>query len=228
MDDQRGPYRKLPVAEAARSADYPWTVETDCEYVIVPLPSKVFMPGELPEALARGLLKSLLPQRGLALQQANAPSVADADLDQEFESLVASGDVVSRTYLTYGWKYRARALRNSLPTPLKKSLTEHPLPRYVWVTEFSKPAESYDDDPCKARVQAHLVYDATGSQYWDSALVADLPAFAVLWHTEPSLPKPQTVVELVATPPKNRNWPKVRGWTDFASCQIPNETGAVV
>lgn len=219
-DDQRGIYRQLPVAEADRTGDYPWTLEADCMYLIVPLPAKVFMPAEHPDLLARDHLKSLLEQRDIALSQAGASQI-DADaLDVEFEKLAINGGVVSRTYLTYGWRYRARALRNGLPDLLKARLLAHALPRFVWVTEFSKPADTYSSDPCKQTVLAHVVHDATGSQFWDSALIAELPGFSILWSFESSPERPQRMIEIIPTGSPSPSWPKKRGWTDFSFCAL--------
>lgn len=221
-DDQRGAYCRLPVAEADRTKDYPWTLEADCVYLIVPLPAKVFMPAEHPDLLARDHLKSLLAQRDIALAQAGAAQMDPASLDAEFEKLADNDGVVSRTYLTYGWRYRSRVLRNGVSDLLKARLLAHALPRFVWVTEFSKPADSFVSDPCKQTVLAHVVHDATGSQFWNSALVAELPGFSILWSFESSPDRPQQMIEIIPTGNPSQSWPKKRGWTDFSACNVPS------
>ena len=163
-DDQRGPYKKLPVHESDRTSDYPWVLETDCEFMIIPLPAKVFMTAEVADVVARGYLRQVLPERGDILKAAGAPEPDAALVDADFEGQALADKVVSRTYLTFGWKYQARMLRNSVPDELKGNLLFFELPRYVWVTEFSKLEDSYADDPCVSRVQAHVVLDATGSR----------------------------------------------------------------
>ena len=220
MDDQRGPYRRIPKRAADKSADFPWTLEANCSYIIVPLPEKVFMPGELPELLARDILKSLLNQRDLALSEVGAPPLSDDSKDAEFEAASLGSEVAGRTYLTHGWKYRARAIRNGLSEPLKLAILQHRLPRFVWVTEFSKTADSFAVDPCAKRVFAHVVHDATGSQFWSSSLVADVPGLGVLWNFEANPAGPKHSFEIIATGPTNATHPKRRGWLDFSYCEI--------
>jgi len=54
-------------------------------------------------------------------------------------------------------------MRNGVPEELKDEMSWVQLPRYVWVTEFSLPADVVDLDPCLRRVRAHVVVDATGT-----------------------------------------------------------------
>lgn len=220
MDDQRGPYRRLPKLEAARTDSFPWTLEKNCVHIIVPLPEKVFMPGEWPDLLARDVLKNLLSQRDVALAEIGAASLSDDQKDREFEAASLGKDVVGRTYLTHGWKYRARALRNALSEPLKLALLQHRLPRFVWVTEFTKATDSFAADPCAKRVLAHVVHDATGSQFWSSTLVADVPGLGALWNFEANPNGPKQSVEIISTGPTNATHPKRRGWLDFSCCEV--------
>jgi len=220
-DDQRGPYCRLPVKESDRDPSYPWTLENDCEYLIVSMPSKVFVSGEIADSLSRGYLKSAIDQRDVIRNQIGAAPIDNSKLDNEFEAQVKSGEIVTRTYLTFGWRYRSRLLRNLVPDDLKMNFLTHPLPRYVWVTEFSKGADSYADDPCIPRVHAHVALDATGSHLWESGLVLEAPGISILWKFEPAWPSPKTVIVAQATDGTQSYWPKVRGWQDFSACVVP-------
>jgi hypothetical protein len=219
-DDQRGPYCRLPAKESDRTPDYQWTVETDCQYLIVPLPSKVFMPGDIADAVARGYFKEILSKRAAILNQ-NLKPIDPTKIDAQFEIEAASDQTVSRTYLTYGWRYRSRAVRNAVPEDLKAELLDQTLPRYVWVTEFSRPNESYSVDPCVPRVKAHIVLDATGSNLWESELVIEVPGLSLAWHYSPGQPYPGQAVAAFGTEATHQYWPKVRGWSDFSFCALP-------
>src|SRR3546814_10857992 len=83
---------------------------------------------------------------------------------------VSPSRLVARTYLTYGWRYKGRTLRNRLPDIFKFEIFRHQYPRYVWVTEFSLPDDLRGFDQCQRKVRAHVVVDATRSEEHTSEL----------------------------------------------------------
>lgn len=217
LDDQRGAYRELPASNANRAANYEWTLD-DCSEIIVPVPSKVFMPGEIAETMSWNALKSVINSRSATLSARGLDPIDQSQLDADFEQIAIADECVARTYLTFGWKYRARMLRNSVPSSFKRQLLQLPLPRYVWVTEFSKPSESFDQDHCRRRVHAHCVLDATGGQYFDSVLAIHVPGMIQVWNYELDPARSKAIIDRAE--PDAFYWPKVRGWSDYQYCRV--------
>lgn len=211
-DDQLGAYQPIPVRSQDRSDACRWTLEDDLGYLVVPLPAKVFMPAEVAETLARDCLATTEARIDEYWDRAKAER--RADLDPEFFGR-AESPLIARTYLTHGWKYKRRALRNRLPARFKWELLSRQLPRYVWVTEFSLPADLEDLDPARRRVRAHVVVDATGSPYWDSVLVVQLPGLGLFWGFDPGNPAAGPRPIWRATEEAEPFLPKVRGWSDY-------------
>lgn len=223
-DDQRGAYQALPVREADRSQAYPWTLEEDAVYAIVPLPSKVFMTAEAAEELTWSYVETLIERAGQYRDHAQAaaggPPLGDITaLDPDFFAAGVEG-LVARTYLTYGWKYKRRALRNKLPAGLKADLIAKELPRYVWVTEFSLPGDLASYNVCDRKVRAHVVIDATGSRHWQSAILVQIPGVAMLWGFDLTSPSSKPHLVIRAFTEAEPFLPKVRGWKDYDRCEV--------
>jgi len=223
-DDQRGAYRELPVRGADRIDDYPWTLD-DALYAIVPLPAKVFMTAEIAETLARDYLATLMDRAPEYRERARAAIGADplGPIERTDPSFFAAGadGLVARTYLTFGWKYKRRALRNRLPAAFKAELMRKDLPRYVWVTEFSLPGDLEGYDPCGRKARAHVVVDATGSLHWDSVPIVQMPGLSMFWSFNPASPIATKSLVWRATDDAEPFQPKVRGWSDFDRCDLP-------
>ena len=132
---------------------------------------------------------------------------------------VSQCQLVARTYLTHGWRYKGRALRNLLPT-FKSELITKQFPRYVWVTEFSLLDDLRGFDQCKRKVRAHVVVDATGYKYGE-ALVIQIPGLAMFWTFDPFNPLSTRRLTFRATDEAEPFRPKVRGWFDYDQCEIP-------
>jgi hypothetical protein len=225
-DDQLGSHCALPVREADRHADYAWTVENDVTYAIVPLPDKVFMTADVAEKIARENLENIVADRARYVERARAGEHSakfDANIDKldaDFYGAEADG-LVARTYLTYGWKYKRRALRNRFPDQFKTELLTKQFPRYVWVTEFSLPSEADAIDVCAAKVRAHVVIDATGSKFWDSALVLQIPGLSIFWTFNPAEAGAVRRLIFRLADKAEPFLPKTRGWEDFDACDLP-------
>lgn len=208
-DDQRGPYCRLPIRSADRGS-YPFCIETDVVAIIVPLPDKVFMKAETAELAAGKALKGLAKARyDLAQRMLGAGSTWDVRPD--FYDEIAADKAVRRTYLTFGWRYKARAVRSTLPVSLKEEILSTQFPRFVWVTEFYLPAGALSLDPTAREVMGHVVNDATGSRFSDSPLVLHAPGISLIWRYDPAGKAPsskRTVLIDTAWAPSR---PKVRG-----------------
>ncbi|WP_168073918.1 hypothetical protein [Caulobacter sp. SSI4214] len=223
-DDQRGVHQRLPVRAADRTGDYPWTLEEDAAYLIVPLPPKVFMTAEVAETLARDYVDAIVGRADEYRQRAQKPDEPPlgpaAEVDSEFTQ-TQQARLIARTYLTYGWKYKRRALRNRLPAAFKSELMHKQFPRYVWVTEFALPGDVKGFNVCDHKVRAHVVVDATGSRFWDSVLVVQVPGLSMFWAFNPASPPTSQRLIWRATDEAQPFLPKVRGWADYEVCDLP-------
>jgi len=226
-DDQRGTHQRLPVAAKDRTDAYPWTLEDDALWVMVPLPSKVFMTGDIAEELSRDLIEGFVDNadkyrdRAQAVAPAGSPTLGPIlSADASFYGVSPSA-LVSRTYLTFGWKYKRRVLRNRLPDPFKAEILRTQFPRYVWVTEYSLLDDLKGHDPCSRKVRAHIVLDATGSKFFgESNLIAQIPGLSLFWTFDPADPVASRGLVWRATNDAEPFHPKVRGWHDFDQCPI--------
>jgi len=205
-DDQRGAYLSLPIDAAPTAND--WALNADCTQLIVPLPGKVFVPAETADVLARDVVVQIEAARSTG--RLVAPKRTDFEPAQLLS--LASNAVVSRTYLTYGWKYKARALRNELSAEFKAVVATKLLPRFVWVTEFSLPSLAFNTDQCSRKVIAHVVVDATGSKFWNSVLLAEVPGVGLELT-------PSGYLDF-ATDRVDPYYGKIRGEMDFEHCAV--------
>jgi hypothetical protein len=221
-DDQRGAYCRLPIAVKDKTAEYPFCLETDLKFILVPLPAKVFMTAEAADIISENMLAQVAARRSELAATALGPD-SGWDVDSEFYSAVGAGTLIRRTYLTYGWKYKARMLRNNVPEQFKAELLLMQLPRYVWVTEYSVPDDAQSLNPCERQIRAHVVVDGTGSPFGEAPLILDAPGLSVFWQYNLDNRVPVPVPVIVATASAQPYWPKIRGDTDYSTCAIvPN------
>lgn len=208
-DDQRGPYCRLPI-RSRQSGDYPFRLERDLVALVVPLPDKVFMKAEVAELRSVRFLAGLASAR-YDLVKRLLGAVTAWDVAPDFYAAVERQEIVRRTYLTFGWRYKARTLRNAVSEELKEELLDTQFPRFVWVTEFYTLEGAR---PCFAderEVMGHAVVDATGSGFSDSPLVLDAPGISIVRRYDPTGKEPLTRRTVLA----NERWcpsrPKIRG-----------------
>lgn len=220
-DDQRGAYIRLPIHQDD-GGDYPFIFNRDVRYLMVPLPAKVYMAAEVAETLARDIAQQLANQRTALSSRALGPDSTWA-APQELYGAIEAGTTICRTYLTYGWKYKARALRNRTSGRLKRELFRTDFPKYVWVTEFGRPEDWSADDPCGRTIFGHVVVDATGSQFWDSVLVADFPGLSVFWHYETNASQMGPTYTVLCDDDAEPYYAKMRGHLTFDACEAERE-----
>lgn len=139
QDDEAGPYQWIPNWRLDQYA--PW------QYAIVPLPSKVYMPGEDAEEAGRTKLNEAL---------AGSPHTVDVELarrlaDQGHPSLsYRSVCLPSNTFKA--------SLLGRLPDEIVARYESTPMSRYVWVVELTDRELRDAGEPC---VWAEVVIDAT-------------------------------------------------------------------
>lgn len=221
-DDQRGSYLPLAVGvDDFDDAQYPFNIEEHLKLIFVPLPDKVFITGEIAERLALDKLRtSAIHLNALAKGTLGDEQAKSFNPHPEFIAAAKDLKVISRTYLTYGWRYKSRALRNNLSAKLKSDLIARQFPKYVWVTEFSLPSEAFEHDACKRVVRAHAVTDATGSQMWESVQLLDMPGLLITWTFDPNAPVDLPKVDMSLFAEDFKCFPKIRGVDDYALCSV--------
>ena len=218
MDDQRGAYLRLPV-EGPSDDGLPFNLREHLKFMIVPLPNKVFMTSEVAETIARGIVSDVTSKIETLRSQLPDEKKSNWPPESHFYERAAGGALVARTYLTYGWKYKARAVRNNTSDQLKSEVLKRDFPRYVWVTEFSYPEETSAIDPCGRVVRAHVVIDATGSRFWESTLIVDCPGVLVTWDFDPQHDDDRARQSLFLVNHPNLYFPKIRGQQGFEACR---------
>jgi hypothetical protein len=217
-DDQDGPYRRLPIrADDLIPRGYGWCLE-NATFIMPTLPDNVFMRAEIAETIARKQLAKMIKNKDDYREKV----LEDAAGDTNASFYRSAPNLVARTYLTHGWKYAYRMLRNRVPTQLKSELMRINLPKYVWVVEFSLPADIIEHHPCSRTVRAHVVVDPTGGLQWESAIFAHMPGFLVTSGYDPSNPgeEPEIILHGIESDAAGY-FPKVRGWSDFSGCDAP-------
>lgn len=213
-DDQQGPNLRLPAGPACSIGDVQHNVQDSTIVLIIPLPSKVYLPAETAETLAWAMLDHYVTDwpshktrnaDGLGKSEASGDSVAAAH---------AANKIVARTYLTYGWKYKHRAIRNNLSASVKQIVRDLDVPRYVYVTEFSLTLQLDGKELADRRIIAHVAVDATAKHHdYESILLFHAPGMA-LWHSHGKNNNLDRFV--VATADDDEYFPKTRGDMDFA------------
>ncbi len=150
QDDECGPYEYRDLPE-------PHPETNTSVYVVIPLPSKVFLPGEYASAIAEQFLS----------EEANKGRTEQAkDL---FRTLL-KGEHSFRTLLLPSNVFKARAARR-YPADLAAALRYHPMPRWLWVVQAV----------VDGGVVAEALVDATQRQDDPHLLAWWLPGEASLW-----------------------------------------------
>lgn len=162
QDDQEGPYVRtsLPSADGEDEA-----------YIIVPLPAKVFLPGEHAESFALEKITEI------AARTANRRAAA-------LHTALVRNECRLRTLVLPSNTFKERALSRYGPG-LSTALRYHPMPRFVWVTQF---IATLDD--AGTGVVAEALMDATESMQDPHLLAFWIPGDAELWWPDEGVPEP--------------------------------------
>ncbi|EAQ36941.1 hypothetical protein NB311A_07323 [Nitrobacter sp. Nb-311A] len=214
-DDQQGPNLRLPATSSCSIGDVQNNVQDSTIVLIIPLPSKVYLPAETAETLAWAILDNYVSDWS-SHKTRNADTLGTSErLGDGVATAHAANKIVARTYLTYGWKYKHRAIRNDLNASVKQIVRDLDVPRYVYVTEFSLTSQLDDKELAARRVIAHVVVDATAKHHdFESILLFHAPGMC-LWHSHGVNNTFDRFV--IATPEDGEYFPKTRGDMDFAA-----------
>jgi hypothetical protein len=186
-DDQRGPHLRMPVGPGQPYAETDYNITEHLRFLIVPLPDKVFITAEAAEIKAWDRLQFYQREwPGLVSRHGHAIGLS-RDLGDRVLTGFDQNRVVARTYLTMGWKYKARLHKATESIALRSRVAMHELPRMVWVTEFGMLEDLNHLDEDTRRIFGHCVTDATSTGPTKSPLIIHLPGF--LWltaHADPT------------------------------------------
>ena len=164
-DDQRGPY--LLVGDVLNDIDSSGYSYSPWEYLIVPLPEKLWLPPEPVEATGAFLMQGLATNVARQVPEATQLSAA-----------ITAGELALRTFAI-----RSNSFKASLDGRLEPSLVREyrlaRLPRYTWVVEAIDRRLRAAGQPC---VLGEAVFDATSSETLPKALIVHIPGIALLEH----------------------------------------------
>lgn len=137
QDDEVGPYQ---VVNNPNLDDYhPW------KYLIVPLPTKIYVSGEKAEALGRERILSTLR------------SISSSDASTLLHR-IETGEVKVRTTVTLSNDFKSGLLKRGLDATATAIYQRMPMSRWIWVVELTEVADRDVGAPC---VVAEAVVDAT-------------------------------------------------------------------
>jgi hypothetical protein len=212
-DDQLGPNIRVPTESTSAVGDASYNILDNTVALIIPLPSKVYLPAETAETFAWDIVDSYVKDWP-AYKATNSGKLGKSEaLGDKLVAEHAVNRLVARTYLTYGWKHKHRAIRNALTPNVKKVLRDLDLPRYVYVTELSC-LDQLDGKELEARrIVAHAVVDATAKHHdLESVLLFHAPGMC-WWHSHG---KAHNMIRSVMVSANDDVYfPKVRGDLDF-------------
>jgi hypothetical protein len=211
-DDQRGAYIRLPLEPNPSISEAPFNIRDHLQYIIIPLPSKVFLPAESAEEIAWDILRQFyVREMPKLISEGSVDFGQSTERFSEFVNELSANRVIARTYLTFGWKYRMRMVRNSTSERVKQAIIRHDLPRYVWVTEFGTLSSMNYLEARAKRIQAHVVVDATSSQFHRSALFFHAPGLIKRWVHNGNLGDGRLEPKILPVKNDVSYFPKARG-----------------
>lgn len=197
-DDQRGPYRLMPLtkddiqhlpADRLLSHDSTvLTVQAAVTHMFVPLPGRVFLPADRADTVVRDFLEQYVKVAGDGMLKRVEDDYAGAgEAVEAFYVLVKSGQLIRRTFLTSAGRYRHHLAKSDLSDEVKAELLVRHLPHFVWVTELISPEGSSCEEDRPRKILGHMVVNATSSTDPSSdLLIAHLPH--VLIHRDVNPP----------------------------------------
>jgi hypothetical protein len=209
-DDQRGCYLRMPNSAGDSIAETPYTTE-HIAYIIVPMPEKVYTPAESAEKYSWDLLHRY---------QIEWPTIKSAYVNQlgksinsaeNFWAKLNANEVVARTYLTYGWRYKQRIIQNSCSPELKDAVYKQDFSRFVWVTEFGTRDSFNHLDENQIRIFSHSVVDATSSRFWEGRSIFHAPGIVSRLFHNPTNPFDDYLNAITLCPNDSPYGIKIRG-----------------
>jgi hypothetical protein len=163
QDDEVGPYQL--VEDFAHDDHGRW------EWLIVPLPPKVFLPGEVAESLGKEqLLETARRSSDGAAQQFDAEASDESDRTISFRSTVVRSNQFKTNLPARGYEHDVTVLYRRLP-----------LPRWVWVIEAIRKDQRAAREPA---VVAEALVDATDHSRDPHVLAWRVPGALWTWRPD--------------------------------------------
>jgi len=172
-DDQRGPYRLMPLRQSDISnlptnrllteGDKVLTVEDVVTHMFVPLPMRVFLRADRADTVSGDYLESFVSVLGDQMLERLKEDATDVSAVEAFFDLVRTKRLIRRTYLTSAGRYRHHLAKSDLDDDIKAELIIRSLPHFIWVTELISPDEAASEGDDARRVIGHMVVNATSS-----------------------------------------------------------------
>jgi hypothetical protein len=161
-DDNREAYERIPSTEGAQDPLGDW------QMLLVPLPTRIHVPGELAEIGAR---QTLLQASGAT--EATLP----------IRRMLEADELELQTYAVESGRYKER-----LPERQSNEVVAHhirvPASSWVWITEFQR-----RDVEGPSNVVAEVAIDATSHRTRPEPLFANLPHRCLAWLPEDRVPR---------------------------------------
>ena len=214
-DDQLGPNAICPVDSSCTIKQTSYSINDNAMYLMIPLPKKVFLPAETAELLSWSALDSYKTDwAAFKARHAGKLGVSEQLGDALILDILAN-KVLARTYLTYGWKYKTRAISNKFSNSIRQAIRNLDVPRFVYVTEFSRISDTTAKSRYERRIIAHCVVDATAKhQDIDSVLLTHAPGF-IAWYAHTN--GGDFIRSVAPVADSALYYPKARGEQDFAN-----------
>lgn len=135
-DDEVGPYKWVTRDELDGYGDW--------QYLVVPLPPKVYMVAERAEAVGEAQFNKVLP--------------GGAQVDQDLHARIATGEVVVRSAAVTSNAFKRSLIKRGYPDDVSVLYQAIQMSRYIWVIELTEKAARNAGERC---VYAEVIVDAT-------------------------------------------------------------------
>jgi hypothetical protein len=228
QDDQKGPYRVMPGNEAlycrmndnsyrdftiAPSPSWHWHTIEQVEAVTVTLPDKVYLAAEGAELTVRTFLSKQMPPKYLS--HLDTLRSSGSEHSGRVRNAILSNDEGG---IVYSLRCRKSVdLRNDVRSSkvnskVRKLLTDTPLPRYVWIAEFTT-RDAFITHTNGPIVLGQLIMDATGTRNSASLLFVHVMGFATSFvnNGESGFHPTSTTVDVIDDQPFRVDG--IPGWT---------------
>lgn len=183
QDDQRGPNLRMAVDDQQKDGETPYNVRRHVRFIMVPLPDKVFMPADVAEVIAWEALKNYVSAWPDLKDAFKGMLGSSETLGDEVTEAWAANQILTKTYLTFGWKHKKRLLESGASEVLRETCIFQNLPRLVWVTEFARLQDVNLLETSERRIFGHCVTDATSTGAMQPPLLFHSPGSISLYRS---------------------------------------------
>jgi hypothetical protein len=212
-DDQIGPNVRVPIQTGSLISEVPYSILDNSIYLLIPLPGKVYLPAEKAEVLAWNSISNYATDWPDFKKRHTGKLGSSEQLGDKLVAELTANRVLARTYLTYGWRYKDRGIKNKFSNPVRQVIRNLEVPRFVYVTEFSTVDATSSRSKYQRHIFAHCLVDATAKhEDMDSVLLVHAPGFCS-WHAHDASGSFRQSVAAVEN--STSYYPKTRGEYQF-------------